>query len=167
MVAPAVAGSGTIRVGGSTFGQNSSNGRIRVEAFSHLATYNYLPVASASVARPGPVFLPATAPRIRATQIVLQGGATVPVPANPAGSYVMPDAVVDTIDPITVNVMAENVPLTGSTIELRVTSDNGGTMVLTTSTLTGTQASSTASLGPFSLPSGYSRFSLTITFDPQ
>ena len=168
LIAPTVSGGGALRVDGSTSGQDSSAGRIRVEAFSH-GTLSVSPNPSvAAFTRPGPVLLPATAPRVRATAIVLADTTTIPISPTPSGSYAMPDAVMNTIDPITLNVAAENVPVAQNvTVSVRVLSDDGGVMVLSSTPLSGTDAASTATVGPFSLPAGFSRFSLTVTFDPQ
>ena len=83
-----------------------SAGRARIEAFEQAFT-NVTPLNVATFSRPGTVFLPANAPRVRATQITLADSTVVAIPASPTGSFVMPDAVVNTTGhPVTVGAQA-------------------------------------------------------------
>jgi hypothetical protein len=168
LVAPTCTGGGIVRVNGGINPGNSrvgdaESGRVRIEAFSHQFTNTEGNVTS--FARPGLVFLPPNAPKVRVVSVVTAEG-TIAIPPGATASYEMPDAVVNTTTPVTLNVAAENIPL-GTTVTLRMVSETGALSVVTSGPLSGTTASSTATAGPFTLPTGFSRFSLAVSFAPQ
>jgi hypothetical protein len=95
-------------------------------------------------------FLPATPPAIRVTSV---GG--VPVTPLPTGSFQMPDVTINASGPVTVAISASNVPL-GTIVNVQFYSENGPDLIVASTPLTGSLASSTAT-AQVTLPSGFSR----------
>jgi hypothetical protein len=106
LVAPSIAGTGTITASGGTgLADNpgcsyGASGIVRLEAFQQTFTGTF-PNTTYYLATPANLFVPtATAqPSILVTSI---GG--VPVPANPTGSFTVPDVVLNSSSPLTVNI---------------------------------------------------------------
>lgn len=163
LVAPALSGSGTLDVrGGVTNFADASSGWIRLEAFSQGFSGILRPLGATTQASPGLLFPPANAPRIR---IVSVDG--VAVPASPTASFVTPDVVIDSDTSVAIAIAAENVPTTpgNAQVLLRVVSEDGTTLNLAP-TLSGTLANSTATVTA-TVPPGFSRFYVSVSFDPQ
>ena len=146
VIAPTVAGNGTIYVAsGSTSAnvcrvpgcaQSSLNpqGLIRIGT-SNLTYTGYAPGALVAPLYTAPAN--SAPPVLRITQI---NGTSVP--AVPGGSPTVPDVQINANTPVTVNVVASNVPV-GTAPLLRVTSDTAGDQLVTCNALSGTLASST------------------------
>jgi outer membrane protein assembly factor BamB len=114
----------------------------------------------ATTSSPGIIFLDETTqPTIRVTKI---GDADVP--ANPTGSFAVPDVVVAEPTEITIEVTANNIP-TDATVKVRVISEDGTIQDLEAGALTGTLAESTASAN-VTLPPGLSRMFPSATWEP-
>jgi hypothetical protein len=62
--------------------------------------------------------------------------AGVPIPANPTGSFQIPDASINQSTPATVAIQASNIPL-GTVVTLYISSENGPDMTLQTSARAG------------------------------
>jgi hypothetical protein len=137
---------GFLRVLGGIFGGTSSlaggSGFIRVEALNagefnpNLSTGAIL-----SFALPGAVTLPATAPRLRIASV-----AGISAPTSPLGSLQgQPDIVVPSTqpNPVTVALEASNLPL-GMVVDVTVTPERGTPATVQSTTLSGTEANSTA-----------------------
>ena len=148
-------GEGTGSFSVSSDGGVGGNGRARLEAdvfnFTGTSTPNAI-----SASAPLPVFA-ANLPTIRIDTV-----AGLTVPSIPVGEndVVLPTS---TANPATVTFIASNVPL-GSTVELTVTPSSGGSVTtVTSSILSGTEASSTASVD-VSLPAGASTLQASVSF---
>lgn len=138
LIANAIAGSGTIRAsGGSKWLNDGGQGRIRMEAYKNSFASITAPPAY-TYGLPGSVFL-ANTPSLSITSI---GGVTVS--SNPAASYITPDIALPstTTNPVTVALSASNIPLS-ATITVSAIPQFGAATNVTT-TLSGTDASSTA-----------------------
>lgn len=90
---------------------------------------------------------------------------TQTVPPNPTGSDVNPDVTITTTTAVTLTIQASNIPL-GTTIQLKLNSDNGPSLTIVSAPLTGTVANSTATAGPITLPNGFTRVHVTATWTP-
>ena len=162
LVAPSVTGAGVLDVrGGVSTNTDISSGWIRLEAFSQGFSGTLTPIGATTQASPGLLFPPANAPRVQVTAV--DG---VAVAANPTASFVTPDVVIDSDTPVTITIAAQNVPV-GETVTLRMVSEDGASITVVSSPLSGTLANSTASAGPITVPPGFSRFFVTASFDPQ
>ncbi|MBL8234072.1 MAG: hypothetical protein JNL98_36585 [Bryobacterales bacterium] len=126
------------------------NGVVRIEAFQ----YTGLSIRGGpqySVVSPTSLFLPSgPSPSIR-----ISGIAGIPVPSTPTGSFTVPDIAINTASPVPITIEARNIPV-GTTVSLRLFSEQGADQILTTTPLAGTLAVSTAS-ATATFPSGYSR----------
>ncbi len=142
-----VANSIAITVGSLQVGSNfgTSPGVIRIETFQYTGP-TLVPVVS-----PSGLFLPAGPnPSIRIASI-----AGIPIPANPTGSFTVPDAAINTSSAVPVVIEARNIPA-GTIVKLRLFSEQGPDQILDTSPLAGTSAISTGTASAV-FPSGYSR----------
>jgi len=155
LMAPVITAGGTLEARG---GDGGGNGYIRVEAASSTGQFVVSPLSSFSNTTPTQVFPPANTPTVRVTSV---GGQ--PVAADPTGSFVMPDVTLNTTTAVTIDIEAANIPV-GTQVSLRMTSDLGQTMTFTSTALAGTLASSTGSVGPVTLPAGFSRFHVFATW---
>jgi len=139
LMANVISGNGTISaMGGKLSSPNrGGSGRIRLEAYTNNRTAGTDPVYTYS--QPGEVFV-ANMPVLRITSV-----AGVNVPANPTGSYAQPDIMLPstTTNPVTVDISASNIPV-GTIVTVSAIPQYGGATAVTT-TLSGTDASSTAS----------------------
>ncbi len=163
LMADRISGAGTIDVHGFAFmgAAAGGHGRIRLEAFDNdiLASGNFVPVAAVTHGNPLHVLPPAAAPSVRVTSV-----ASIALPENPTGSFTPADVVIDTADPVTIEIAAENIPL-GTEITLVLNSENGDTVTVLSSGLTGTIGDSTAT-ATATLPAGFTRGIVTATWDP-
>ena len=112
-------------------------GRIRIEFANQSLTSPFL--STASLGRPGPVFVPGT-PTLRIASV---GG--VAAPATPGGSFASPDISLppSTTSPVTIGLAASNVPL-GTTVNVTVFARFGAKTTVTSTPLAGTVADSMA-----------------------
>lgn len=163
LIATSVTGAGAILVNGGSSASAAAGapGRVRIETFNNTYSGSINPSAAvATVSGPGPVFLPANAPKVRVTAV---GG--VAVTATPTGSFVTPDVVINSATPVFLDVAAENIP-PGTEVRITLVPENGASMTVTV-TLTGTLASSTGTTSPVTIPHGFSRFFVAATWSPQ
>lgn len=139
LMANVISGNGTISAKGGNISSNNKggDGRIRLEAYTNNRTAGTDPVYT--YGQPGTVFLLNT-PVLQITSV-----AGVNVPTNPTGSYSQPDILLPntTTNPVTVTLLASYIPV-GTTVTLSVIPQYGNSTEVTT-TLSGTEASSTAS----------------------
>lgn len=146
--------------GGLPFGNGTgvgSKGRIRLEAFQHQFTARIDPPPT--IASPGPVFTPASAPAVR---IVSIDG--VAVPANPTASFIVPDVTLDDAATVTIQLAGSKVPV-GTIVHLTLTPETGPTQIVDSTPLAGTFESSTATAS-VTIPHGFSRFSVQASWTP-
>jgi hypothetical protein len=139
LMAPIISGTGTLKADGGTRGSsagNGSHGRIRLEAFQQ----NFTGIVSPPpfFVRPGLIFLPDDAPAVRVVSI---GG--VPVPANPAGSFVTPDVTINAPTAVTLAIEARFIPL-GTVLHLKLIPETGSAIDVDSTPLAGTLEQSTA-----------------------
>ena len=150
LVAPSIAGTGTITAAGgsATTTCSGADGIVRLESFS--ATFTGSAGGTLYLATPVNLFLPASTaqPSIMVTSI---GG--VPVPPNPLGNFTVPDVVLNSSSPLTVNIQAANIPA-GTTPTVYFTTENFpdqkivSTPLAATATPGITTASATVTLNP-------------------
>ena len=159
LIAPRLLGSGTLSaLGGSGVGANAGGlGRIRLEGFRREGPTSVTPAPS--VASPGLVFLPPTAPLVRL--ISVDG---VAVAADPTGSFVVPDAVVTAAGEVTLAIAAQNIPL-GTVLKLTLRPETGAPVTVDTTALSGTLESSTAT-ATVTLSAGFTRLFLQANWTP-
>ncbi|MBI2412062.1 MAG: hypothetical protein HYV24_02485 [Deltaproteobacteria bacterium] len=146
LIANTISGNGTISATGGNSASNSNttpggkggDGRIRLEAYTVTRTAGTTPGYTSGL--PSEV-VPADMPTLSITQI---GG--VAVPATPTGSLSTPDVTLptDTANPISVDISATNIPV-GTIVTLTVKPEVGSGSTAT-ATLSGTFASSSATL---------------------
>jgi len=108
LVAPLLAGGGTITAagGGSPYcGSSGADGIVRLESYQH--TFSGPTGGKVYTASPVNLFLPVadSQPYITVKSI---GG--ISVPPSPTGSFVVPDVLINSTSPLTVNIQATNVP---------------------------------------------------------
>lgn len=122
---------------------------IRFEAFQQNFTGTPQPPA-AVLASPFALFLPSTStPAVRVTSIDGKS-----VPANPTGSFTLPDVGISKSTPVTVNIAAKNVPI-GTVVKLYISSENATDQTVDSTPLTGSLSASTAT-ATVTFPSGFS-----------
>jgi len=158
LVAPSIAGSGSLTATGGPgrSANGGGTGRIRLEAFTlSLTAMNPAP----SVASPGLVFLPATAPAVRVVRV---GG--VDVTASPTGSFVTADVAIDAAAPVAIEIEARNVP-PGTIVQLTLDPETGSPVTVNTTPLQGTAALSTAS-ATATFPHGFTRLFVKASWTP-
>jgi hypothetical protein len=160
LVAPLIAGSGTITAAGGI--DNCSpigNGNVRLESFQF--TFSGSTGGNLYLATPFNLFLPApnTQPSIMVTSI---GG--VDVPANPTGSFTVPDVTLNSSSPLPINIQATNIPA-GTKATVYFYTESYPNQVITstplaaTSTTGVTTATATVTLNP-----GFSKGFVTTTW---
>jgi hypothetical protein len=137
LISTTITGTGLISAKGGSSYAPGGKGRIRLEATTNTFTPGTNP--QYTYGQPGSVF-PASVPSLTITTI-----ATVAVPASPIGSYAQPDVLLPntTTNPVTVSISASNIPV-GTTVAVTVTPQFGSSTSVN-ATLSGTNASSTAS----------------------
>jgi hypothetical protein len=161
LAAPTITGTGTITAAGGPSGNSCSTGAsgvVRLEAFQN--TFTGSTGGTLYTATPVNLFTPpATAlPTIMVTSI---GG--VAVPANPTGSFTVPDVLLNSTAPLTVNIQASNVPL-GTIPTIYFSTENfADQKIAATAGLAGTLAASTAT-ATVTLNPGYSIGFVTATW---
>jgi hypothetical protein len=158
IISPSILGAGSISVG-TACSNYGSPGRVRIES-NNSPSVSVSPISVASVSSPGPVFPPASAPTVRVTSV---GG--VAVAMSPTGSFVVPDAAINTASPVSMNIAASGIPL-GTQINLRVIQENGTSVSILSTALAGTLANSTATAGPITFATGFTRVYATATWTP-
>jgi len=154
LVAPTIAGSGTITAvaGTNGCGGGGANGNVRMEAF----TYSFTGTTGGTLylATPFNLFVPTSAaqPSIMVTSI---GG--VAVPPSPGGSFTVPDVTVNSSSPLTVKIQATNIPAgTTATVYFDTESNPSQAIVSTPLAATSTPGVTTAT-ATVTLKSGYSK----------
>lgn len=160
LMAPSISGTAQLRAVGGTScnsGGAGSLGRIRLETFSLNLNGSINPAPT--VATPGLVFPPASAPSVRITSI---GG--VAVPANPTASFITPDVTLDDATSVTLELAASKVPV-GTVVRLTLTPETGAIVTVDSTPLAGTFESSTAT-ATVTVPHGFSRFSVQASWTP-
>jgi len=166
LVAPRLEGSGQLRAvggdgrnaGAGRTGDDGRNGRIRIEAFQYLGPTDVDP--SPSVATPGPVFPPPTAPAIRVTTV--DGVAAA---SDPTGSFVQPDVTIQAASAVTIELETRNIP-PGTVLELTLDPETGEPVTTTSTAVAGTLESGTAT-ATATFPSGFTRLFVRATWTPQ
>lgn len=140
LIANIIAGSGPITAKGGlpSVPNRGGYGRIRIEAYTNSRTAGTDPPYSYGL--PSSVFV-SNIPSLSITSI-----AGTNVPANPTGSYAQPDIMLPstTSNPVAVNVSASNIPV-GTSVKVRAIPQYGSENTAT-STLSGTNESSTATV---------------------
>ena len=145
--------------GRNRFGARAPGGTISIEGDTHQFFMTLNGQRSANiVATPGAVSPPAT-PTLRITSI-----GSLTVPAAPTGNTATPDVTFPTppSGPVTVTLAASNIPV-GTSAKVRVTPQVGSFSEVTSSALTGTPASSTATVS-VTIPAGYGAITAAATF---
>ena len=165
LIAPVVAGNGRLNVLGGDRPNfpglhAGADGRVRIEAFRREFTGRIFPASSVTTARPGLIFLPDTAPRVVVTTV---GG--VLVSPGPTGSFEMPDAVIESDEPVTIEISAQNIP-PGTQVELTISPEDGNLMKLMSTPLEGTRESSTATVSGVTFPHGFTRVVVVARWGP-
>jgi hypothetical protein len=161
LVAPIISGTGFLSAEGAQTccGDTASHGCIRLEAFQQKFTGSVSPAPA--LASPFAPFLPTTlAPSLHVVSIDGQ-----PVSPNPTGSFTVPDVAINKSTPVTVQIQARNIPL-NATVQLSFFSENGPDLSPAVSTLSGTEAQSTAT-SSVTLPLGFSRGFVRATWTNQ
>jgi hypothetical protein len=165
LIANSITGSVNINVGGGSvpggFGGGGAPGRIRIESFSSTGfNPSVSPINKPliiSFAQPSSV-TPANAPQLTITSVAGQNA-----PAVPANSiHGAPDIVVPNAqpNPVAVALAAANIPL-NTTIEVRLTPQNGAPTTVQSTPLAGTVANSTATAN-VTLPVGMNLITATV-----
>jgi hypothetical protein len=164
LVAPTIAGDGAITTAGGNgagspyCGNGGASGTVRLEFFQN--TFTGSTSGTLYLANPFSLFIPSSTaqPSLMVTSI---GG--VAVPPNPTGSFVVPDAIVSSSSPLTVNIQASNIPL-GTVPTVYFSTENFPDQKITANAgLTGTLSSSSTT-ATVTLNSGYSIGYLTATW---
>ena len=162
LVAPLIAGAGTITAAGGTSEggcTNGSNGDVRLESFQY--TFTGSTGGNLYLATPLNLFLPTAAaePSIMVTSI---GG--VAVPPNPTGSFTVPDVTLNSNSPLPVNIQATNIPV-GTPTTVYFFTESFPNQVITSTPLAATStpgvttATATVTLNP-----GFSKGFVTATW---
>ena len=157
LMAPLISGNGSITA--STTGTlPGTPGRLRLEAYQQSFTGSVSPPALlVSPTFLAPVLPSGPPPSIRVVSILVPPSTVVPLPANPGGSFTIPDATITLATPVTVNIEAENIPL-GTVLKLYVVSESGPDIPPIDSTpLAGADASSSTATATVTFPSAFSR----------
>jgi len=160
LIAPEIRGGGTLQTLGGTgpdHGGDGSKGRIRIECFRNTLTAPTNPTAS--LATPGPIFLP---PALQPVKVTTVGG--VAVPPNPSGGFFPADLAISEAGLTTVELEAQGIP-PGTVVQLVMWSETGSRITVDSDPLVGTLESSTAS-ADVSIPSGFSRFFVQAQWTP-
>jgi len=152
-VAPTIAGTGIITATGGSHVNcpgGGASGIVRLEAFQQTFTGSFAGT-NYYLATPFTLFVPASTaqPSIMVTSI---GG--VAVPPNSTGSFTVPDVVLNSSAPLTVNIQATNIP-TGTTVNVYFANESFALQTVVSSPLAGTMALSTAT-ATVTLHPGYS-----------
>ena len=161
LIANTISGTGTISAKGGSISSGTGKGgqgRIRIEASAN----NFTPVTDPpyTYGQTGGVFLTNT-PALMVTSV-----AGVNTPATPTGSYSTPDILLPntTTNPVSVGLSASNIPV-GTTVTVSVIPQLGSATNVTTS-LSGSNASSTATAS-VTLSTSYSNvITAQATFTP-
>ena len=143
-------GTGSLQaLGGSMplpYGDYSSPGRIRIETYNNAFTGNFNPTPT--YGSPFKVYTDRSFLRVTTVD-------GVAVATMPTGSFQFPDVTITNAQPVTVGIVAHNIPV-GTLVKLYVVSENGGDQVIDSTPLAGTLDNSTASAS-VTLPPGFSR----------
>jgi hypothetical protein len=138
------------------------NGVIRIESFNNAGGAYSLCNGACPVSFGSPYNTFATSsipPTIAVTSV---NG--VPVTSPATGSFQVPDVVINSGSPATIQIQGSQIP-NNTPVTLQFFSDNGPDMTIA-GTLTGTLAVTTASV-QFTFPPGYTRGFVSASFTPQ
>jgi hypothetical protein len=154
LVAPVLSGNGHLNVNGAAV--SGSPGWVRLEGFQISSSF-VLDSGGGVVTRGSPVDSSTLKPASSIRVTAIDG---VQVPANPSGSFVLPDVSISKNGPVNVDIQATGIP-NGTVVTLQVypqTPTDLTTVNLPTAqaTLSGTLQSSTAT-ATFTFPYGFSR----------
>ncbi|MBI5865063.1 MAG: hypothetical protein HZB38_11265 [Planctomycetes bacterium] len=155
LLAQAVAGSGGLSAG-SGGGVPGGVGRIAINAntVSYTGSATPVPLMFAPIVGDPIIWPPSTAPNIAVTSLQF-GANVVSVPSDPRANWGFPtDASVDSVDPITLNIEATNVPLDWI-VTVRIVPKDGDSFTVTAPPLSGTLEFSTTSITALTLPRGF------------
>lgn len=158
----AVGGLGSPGIGGCGAGGAGSVGRIRLESVQRPWTFSISPPPT--VTTPIQVHLPFTPAATVQVLSVTDGSGTHPVPANPSGSFTMPDVTINDSDAVTFNIEARYVP-PGTIVKLHLISEDGPDQLVDSTPLAGPTELSIAT-ATVTLPSGFSRGYLSTSWTP-
>jgi hypothetical protein len=159
VVAPVLTGSGSFHVNGGTSATGQSfgtNGWVRLEGFQISTSFSF-GAGSASVTRGAPVDAATLRPS-GSVRVAAIGG--IPLPIYPSGTFALPDAAINSADPVSIDIEATGIP-PGTVVTLRVSPDTPEDSAMVSlpevqATLQGTLQQSTATV-QFSFPYGFSR----------
>jgi hypothetical protein len=145
IIAPTFAGNGSI------YTDNCRGCVVQINTTSNTFTGNYGGLQSAQNLIVRPLFNPPLPSGLPSVNVVSVNSIAAPVPVT--ASYQVPDFSINTTNPITVNISAQNIP-TGTVVKLYLTSDQGNDQVISCAPLAGAMASSTASCSGVAFPPG-------------
>lgn len=157
LVAPVVAGGGTLDVsGGAALAGAGGPGWVRLEGFNISTNLNF-PAGISFVTRGAPVDSSTLVPSGFVRVVAVAG---IPVPVYPSGTFALPDVAINTGSAVNVEIQASGIP-PGTVVTLRVMADTpadltGAYLPEVQATLQGTLELSTATV-PFTFPYGFSR----------
>jgi hypothetical protein len=154
LIAPTVTGGGQVTATGGANG--APNGAIRIEAGTYASSL-YLSTPFTVASTPN-LYLPSSNPG--AITVVSVGG--VSLPALPTGSFVTPDASINSTPAVPVVINATNIPV-GTVLTLQFISDNGTDFSMQAPALTGTLALSTTTV-QVTFPAGFTRGYVTASW---
>lgn len=157
LVAPILSGSGVLSVNGTNTLSPSGAGWVRLEGFQVSTTF-FFPAGTIYVTRGAPIdegLLRPPAGSVRVTAI-----AGVPIPIYPTGSFELPDATINSNNPVNVDIQATGIP-PGTVVTLRVfpqipDDPTAAELPSVQATLQGTLELSTATVS-VTFPYGFSR----------
>jgi hypothetical protein len=148
LLAPMLAGGGSLRADGGANCNCGAQGRIRLEAVQHNLTGSVAPAPARAT-----VFTRDLTPDLPVVRALSVDGQ--PVPTNPDGSFTVPDVTINKGTAAAVAIEARNVP-TGTVVEVRVYSEGGADQIVNSTPLAGTLALSSATASVV-FPPGFSR----------
>jgi hypothetical protein len=162
LIAPTVAGTGAITAaggGGGNYGCNGgASGIVRLESFQY--TFTGTTGGTFYFATPVNLFLPSATAQPSITVATING---TKVPTSPTGSFTIPDVLLNSSSPLSVVILASNIPL-GTVPTLYFLTENFSDQTITASAgLAGTLVSSTTT-ATVTLNPGYSIGYVTATW---
>jgi hypothetical protein len=156
LIAPSINGSGTVNAVGGNGSTTAPNGAIRIEAGTYT---NGLGLSTPyTVASTPNLYLPNASPGT--ITVVSVGG--VSLPATPTGSFVTPDASINSTPAVPVVINGTNIPV-GTVLTLQFFSDSGTDFTVQAPALAGTLAQSTTTV-QVTFPAGFTRGYVTATW---
>jgi hypothetical protein len=156
IIADEVSGSGLLYArGGEGWAAAGSPGRIAVQTNRFLLTGSGSPAIETFAPISGDlnIWPPAGAPKLTPTHLTVNG-TDIPLPEDPRASLDIPssDVSFDTVDPVTLHISAQNIPLDW-TVKVRVVPKSGQPVIITANPLQGPVEASTTT-ATFTMPRG-------------